>query len=343
MTCWSRRNWLAGACAGLISRAGLAQTTTHSIGKRKMKTHLIGHHLIDLPEGFEALAGDRVELFFGLDRDASKVTATLLARSASAAEFTQRVRDRSTALAAEIHEELKRPLLISEQNSSDGRCHLLRSFEDSQLTHVLRSELFCRIGTAVVHLDAESYRVAAEPAEQRLLRIGAQIVDLATSEKSGRGFGIDHFLIGSDHDQEIGTLNFKSAAAPDVLITVRINALTPNPEPGLLARWDRNFSAFLRAAPGAPSTIRRGAVPIGGMAGDELLTKAQMNGRRVMKLNAESRRDKPGLATPLLSLVCDTEPVGPAEHWPQPVWSEDETIKIWEEVVGSIRLRPGSV
>jgi hypothetical protein len=343
VTEWTRRTWLTFGLIALVPVQGQAQTTNHASAMQQMKTHSIGRHLVDLPDGFEALAGNRVDLYFGLDADASKITASLLARLASSDEFLARVRKRLADLAAERHDVLDKPMLIRDKASADGKLHLIRSYKNDLLSDVYRSEVFCRVGTAIAHLETRSGEGHADETERHLLGVAARISGPPEPASAGRGFAVEPFLIAADHAQEIGTLNFKSAAAPDVLITMRINALTPNPEPGLLGRWDRNFSAFLRAVPGAPSTIRRGAIPIGGMAGDELLTKAQMNGRRVLKLNAESRRDKPGLATPLLSLVCDTEPVGPADHWPQPVWSEEETIKIWDEITRSIRLRPGSV
>jgi hypothetical protein len=339
----TRREWLAIAGSGHWASQGSAQTTNPANARQQMKTHSIGRHLIDLPDGFEALAGNRVDLYFGLDADASKITASLWARLASNDDFIARVRKRLSELAAERHDVLDKPMLIRDKASADGKLHLIRSYKNDLLSDVYRSEVFCRVDSAIAHLETRSDEGHADETERHLLGVAARISGHPVPPSTGRGFAVEPFLIAADQAQEIGALNFRSAAAADVLITLRINALTPNPEPGLLARWDRNFSAFLRAAPGAPATIRRGAIPIGAMAGDELLTKAQMNGRRVMKLNAESRRDKPGLATPLMSLVCDTEPVGPAERWPQPVWSEEETVKIWDEITRSIRLRPGSV
>jgi hypothetical protein len=130
----------------------------------------------------------------------------------------------------------------------------------------------------------------------------------------------------------------------EVLITYWVNALAPNPDPSLLARWDQNRSALAQLGPGMPAVLRRGAVSLAGMAGsEELLTRAQVNGRFVFQFNAESRRPRPALATPLLSLTLDTEPTGRPENWPKPGWDEAQALAAWDAVVHSLRPRAGAV
>jgi hypothetical protein len=123
-----------------------------------------------------------------------------------------------------------------------------------------------------------------------------------------------------------------------------VNALAPNPDPSLLARWDQNRSALAQLGPGMPAVLRRGAVSLAGMAGsEELLTRAQVNGRFVFQFNAESRRPHPSMVTPLLNLTLDTEPTGRPETWPKAAWDGAQALAVWDAAVHSLRPRAGAV
>ena len=279
MTHWTRRRVLGTALAAAAAPAfAAAQTPPRTQGPLKMKTHAIGRHLLDLPEGFEGLAGNSVAFYFGQGKEARKFSVSLRARNASSASFASLVRERIAALSAARHETLDRPMLVREQASAGGRVHLVRSYEDSQLGHVMRSDVFCLVGTAIAQLEAQSYRVAPEAAEQRLLAMASQITALESPLQAGPGFGIEPLLIATKADQEIATLNFKSGQRADLLFTVDINALSANPVPSLLGRWDRDFAGVLGALSGAPRTIRRGKTTLADMAGEELLTRGRIDG-----------------------------------------------------------------
>ena len=344
MTHLTRRRALAVALAAAATPTfAAAQTPPRTQGPSKMKTHAIGRHLLNLPEGFEGLVGNSAAFYFGQGKEARKFTVSLRARSASAGSLASLVRERIAALTAARHETLDRPMLVREQASAGGRVHLVRSYEDSQLGHVLRSELYCLAGAAIAHLEAQSYRVAPDAAEERLLAMASQINALESPLQAGPGFCIEPLLIAMKADQEIATLNFKSSNRADLLFTVDINALSANPAPSLLGRWDRDFAGVLGALSEAPKTIRRSKTILGDMAGEELLTRARIDGRLVLKFSAESTRAQPSFAMPLLSLTLDTEPVGASETWPAPSWSEEEAVKVWDAVTRSLRLRPGAV
>ncbi|WP_201494702.1 T6SS immunity protein Tli4 family protein [Rubrivivax sp. A210] len=309
----------------------------------QMKTHAAGRHLIALPAGFEILEGSEATLYFGLDAEAPQVRLTLLATQASPAAWTARVQQRVRALGQARHQALSRPMLVLERAQPGGRAHLMRSHEDPQLTHVLRSEVFCLVGTAIAHLEAESYRVAPDEAEQRLLALATQLASPATESAPGPGLALGPLRLAADHVQEIANLNYRHTAHADLLFSLRIDAMAANAQPGLLQRWDRKLPLLARAMPGTPRTLRRGPLTLAGMAGEELLTQAKLDGRTVQKFSAESSRPRPSLATPLLTLALDTEPVGPPERWPAPAWGEDEAVQAWDAVARSLRPRPGAV
>jgi hypothetical protein len=96
--------------------------------------------------------------------------------------------------------------------------------------------------------------------------------------------------VGTRHDQAIATVHFRRTVVPEVLITLFVNALSPNPDPSLLARWDPNRSLLSRRVPGMPTVLWRVPVSLAGMAGsEELLTRAQVNGHFVFRVPVQCR------------------------------------------------------
>jgi hypothetical protein len=344
MIACDRRTWLALVAAAAVMPSGAADLTHPPSGRPTMKTHNLGRQLIDLPQGFEVLPGSDATLYFGLTEDAVEVVVELLARVSTTEDFTARVQQRVAELAAARHRPLNRPMLIRERAIDRGRLHLLRSYKNGSLTDVFRSEVFCRAGTAMARLETRSEADTADATEQRLLQMATEITAADPATAAGRGFCIGALVIATRHDQEIASVHFRSPAVPEVLITYWVNALAPNPDPSLLARWDQNRNALAQLGPGMPAVLRRGPVSLAGMAGsEELLTRSHVNGRFVFQFNAESRRPHPALATPLLSLTLDTEPTGRPETWPKPGWDEAQALAVWDAAVHSLRPRAGAV
>ncbi len=340
----NRRRLLAALLAlPALAAAAAARRSAQPSGAPQMKTHACGRHLIDLPVGFEILDGSEATLYFGLNADAPQARVVLLAAQATPATWAARVQQRIATLGNARHQTLGRPMLVQERAIAAGRTHLLRSYEDPQLTHVLRSEVLCLVGSAIAHLEAESYRVAPEEAEQRLLALAERLAAPASADAPASGLALGPLRAASDHVQEIATLNYRHASHAELLFSLRIDAMAANAQPTLLQRWDRNLPLLARALPGAPRTLRRGTLTLAGMAAEELLTQARLEGRTVQKFSAESSRPRPSLATPLLTLALDTEPVGPPERWPAPGWSEAEAVQAWDATTRSLRPRPGAV
>ena len=341
----NNRRLLLAAMFGLPSLAAMTSATGRANPPKvpRMQTHACGRHLIDLPPGFEIAKGSAATLYFGLDAEAPQLRCTLLAAKSSQAEWTALVAKRLAALGNTRHQHSAGSMLILERAVEPGRTHLLRSYEDPQLSHVLRSEVFCLTGNAIAHLEAESYRVPPDEAEQRLLLVANQLISPVTSDAPGPGLALGPLRVASNHAQEIATLFYRHASHPDLLFSLGMDAMAANGEATLLQRWDRRLPLLARALPGGPRTLRRGALKLAGMAAEELLTSAVLEGRAVQKFSAESSRPGPGFATPLLTLALDTEPTGPQEKWAPPVWSEAEAMRVWDATTNSMRLRPGAI
>jgi len=280
---------------------------------------------------------------YGIQGQGHKLRLTLLATNADQAAWTARVQQRIATLASERHATLKRPMLVMERAEAVGRSHILRSYERPRLPHVLRSEVFCLVGGAIAHLEAVSYRVAPDEAEQRLLSAAAALVAPEPESAPGPGMSLGPIRLTSDHAQEILAISYRHAEHADLRFSLRIDAMAAGGQPTLLQRWDRNLSQLMTHLPTRLRTLRRGPVALAGMTAEELLTEAPLDGRSVLKFSAESSRPRPAFAAPLVTLSLDTEPVGRPEHWPDPAWNVPVATQAWDAVTRSLRLRPGAV
>jgi hypothetical protein len=340
---WSRREWLMTCFTAAAACVGGADGSQSSKGRLFMKTFPLGRHLIDLPEGFQQLAGSTVELYFGLTPDALHVTWSLVAARLSRDEFKTRVDVRIAELKAKRHATLNRAMLIEERTSDDGRLRLIRSYYNNLLDDVFRSEVFCFTGSSLTTFAMQTAEMGPDERERTLMSIANSVRSVDAGAPASAGFQLGTLVVQAPHDQEIASVNFRNPTAPDALISISVNALAPNASPSLLVRWDKNHSLFARIAAGSPTTIRRGKVAMAGMEGEELLSKMNENGRTIMQFGAESRRSQPAFDAPLINVTLDTQPIGRPSTWPPASWTEQQAVGAWDGMIRSLRLRPGSI
>ena len=341
-----RRAWLqATAVAGLNALTGCKPSEKErAVASRlvqKMTTHAIGRHLVDVPADF-SMEGGSVVLTYGLDKDFTTVRVEVKSFAATAESFASFVRKRSLEISSETHDKLVNTSMLIETIELSPNAVLLRSYDNSLMTDAFRTRLIALVGTVLMTASQDSYKGNYAPATQRLTRVASQLSASDGDAVGGKGFRIGKLLIAADHDQEYGDVFFRSKAANAVLIEVLVDAIAPNPSPSLLGRWDS--ADWVEATMGRkPKTARRGQITLAGMQGEELLTKADMNGRLVMKIWAESKRPTPGFATPLLDVQIDTEPNSLEDKAVPAPWTEQDTTAVWDAIVKSARSRPGAV
>ena len=307
-----------------------------------MTTHAVGRHLIDLPADFE-MGDGRVELTYGLTAEFTTVEVSIESFVATAESFEALVRKRASGIASRMHLKLANTSMLIETVRVSPTAAILRRYRDSLTTKSFRSELVALVGGVLLICWQDSYSEAPAPAIQRLTLLSRQLASIESEAAGGKGFRFGKLVIAGDHDQENGDVFFRSKSAPGVVIEFHADAISPDPSPSLLGRWhEPGWNAALLGP--KPSVVREGPITLAGMRGEELLTKASyLDGRVDMKIWAESKRPTPGFATPLLKIEIDTVPRGPKEEAPPAVWSELDTITIWDVVVKSVRLRPGAV
>lgn len=112
-------------------------------------------------------------------------------------------------------------------------------------------------------------------------------------------------------------------------------------EPGLRERAG-GATGFLASVLSGQSTLRNRARPVGPIAADEILMATTQNGRRNygFKWEAPGKANslaEPNLIAELLDGIQDPEAGGPSSFK-----DDDETLVLWDEIIDSIRLRPGA-
>ena len=303
-----------------------------------MTTYAVGRHLIDLPSDFAMEGGEVVgpsEVVF--------VEVRVESFDATAESYAAFVRKRSNEIASETHDKLPNTSMLIEMIPLSTVATLLRRFDNSLMTDAFRTELLTLVGTTLLTATADSFEGIFRPEIQRLTLLSSQLASIESETAGGKGFRLGKLLIAADHDQENGRAFFRSKAATGVKIEFDVNAISPDPSPSLLGRWNRPGWNSALVGP-KPAVVREGPITLAGMNGEELLTKASyIAGREDMKIWAESKRPTPGFATPLLSVSIDTVPQGPRENAPPAVWTELDAVTVWDAIVKSVRLRPGAV
>ena len=306
-----------------------------------MTTHAVGRHLIDVPSEF-SLNGSDVELTFGLTADFTKVEVTVKSFAESASTFEDFVRKRSNEIASERHDKLVDTSMLVETIPISPVAVILRAYRDSYTTKSFRSELLALVGNIILTCEQDSYGEPPAAAVQQLKLLSTQI-KYRESTDGGKGFRFGHLLLASEHDQEHGTIYFRSEKAPGVTIEFYVDAISPDPSPSLLGRWHAPGWDTAMIGP-RPDVVREGPITLAGMQGEELLTKGQFRKGRVdVKYSAESKRRNPSFATPYMTIGLDTVPRVAPEQTPPASWTVLDATVVWDAVVKSVRLRPGSV
>ena len=112
-------------------------------------------------------------------------------------------------------------------------------------------------------------------------------------------------------------------------------------EPGLRERAG-GATGFLASLLSGKSTLRNHARPVGPIEADEILMAATQNGRRGYAFMWEAPGKPHSLAEPYLTAQLTDGIYDPEVPGPNSFTDDDEALALWDEIVGSIRLRPGA-
>jgi len=112
-------------------------------------------------------------------------------------------------------------------------------------------------------------------------------------------------------------------------------------KPGLRERAG-GATGFLAGVLAGKSTLRSRARSVGPIEGDEILMAATQNGRRSYGFKWEAPGKASSLAEPYLIVELTDGIQDPEAAGPTSFKDDDEALALWDEIIDSIRLRPGA-
>jgi len=163
---------------------------------------------------------------------------------------------------------------------------------------------------------------------------------------TGVGFVVgDVMLVDKDFNLEEWYLSAKFPGKPAVIFKMDAFARYQT-EPGLRARVGGGLASsalsFLAGALSGKSTLRNHARPVGPIEADEILMAATQSNRRCYSFTWETPGKPHSLAEPNLIAELVDGIYDPAAAGPQSFADDDEALALWDEIIDSIRLRPGA-
>lgn len=309
-----------------------------------MRTHCVGRYLIDLPADFEQMLASDVELTYGVDKNFRTVNVKVLRAAGPQPLFDSIVSRRAAELAAEHHFEAPSKSMLASRQRFNDNTELIRSYKSPDMLGSYRSEYYAQHGAAVAVFAGRVYTdEQPDPIEAKILKVVKRTSFVPSPDKAGHGTCLGPLLIDAGQDGERFVLAFRAKSVPDVLIEINMNSMLAKSDGGLLKRWDSK-AGMLNKLDFQSSTLRRGTVAVGGMPGEELLSKGKEHGHVVRGFTAEALQTKPAtFSTPSLAISMNMGGQLESSDYVDASWSDEGAMAIWDAIVKSIRPRPGAV
>jgi Tle cognate immunity protein 4 C-terminal domain len=309
-----------------------------------MRTHCVGRYLIDLPAALEQSPLSEVELYYGLTKDFETVKVRVADQTRSPTALKKLVDARVADLQANHHfESPSKNMFAARVVLADG-VEAVQSYKSSRRIETLNHEVFFDRGAAVGLASAFSFKGdSPEQLQQRLFMVAkssqATGPDINTVKP---GTCLGPLVIDAGQDGEVFGVAFTSTRIKDLFITIDMNSMVAKSDGGLLARRAAN-SGLLAKLNFQSTVLRKGASTIGGRPAEELLEAGKDREKRVLGfygetlLQSPSRFDAPQIA-------IEMKMGGQVEGlYIDASLSDKEALLLWDAVIKSIRLRPGSM
>ena len=307
-----------------------------------LRTRCLARFLIDLPDDFEQV-GD-VELIYGLTKDYRKVKVESLPASEASRGWEAIVSARKVELMTAYHSDSPSKSMLALEKRLDERTALLRAYNSSLRVESFKSELYRRLGDSMVRTTVRAYDGdKPDVIEAEALSVVNRTSFVSEPTKAGRGACLGPLLIDAGQDGEWFTVSFKSKRVPDVLLEFNSNSLLAESDGGLLARMSREQSRLDRIG-FTSDTLRRGKIMIANRPGEELLIKGKEHEKVVRLFVSEPLLLKPAtFQEPSFAINMKMGGQRGSPEYVDASMSDNDAIAMWDAIVKSIRVRPGSL
>lgn len=294
----------------------------------------LGRYLLEVPSGTEV-----VGRFKYMDNDIEVV------RGESTSVYLKRLQSKEDELKKALHSR-GGTMFVESRNFGPGQTELVSWTSDaSRILH--HYELFSHFEQPAITLT-----MSTDGSASRFEEIKAYSRELAGSIRyrgdkempAAPGFCIEAgFLKGAELNAEEVAVGLDVPGYPTVTLSYD-SYVTGNPDRPLLSRVPL-VPAMLVSLLDGTSTLRRRDRNIGPIKGQELLVRANENGKRSYEFLWESQGQADSIEFPFMSLQLSTsaESDDNGEVIDAPFANDEEALAFWDAILGSIRLRPGAV
>ncbi|NMM37635.1 MAG: hypothetical protein HHJ09_08975 [Glaciimonas sp.] len=298
------------------------------------KTHCLGRYLIDLNADV------------AVDADFKYASGNIeTRRNMLQSDFERLVSTRETNLKSTPHK-LGGTMLVGRTELGSSKV-LLQTWSDATTTkniHLNESFIYFPEKRTLFLHSAESTASAQTRSVELFKRVANSYQYREPDEiPSSIGFCINSGLIVSSllSTEEVkAAFHFKQYPS----VSVYFNSyLTGNPDTELLDRLGGLPASLMQAAAGMTS-LRRGNRNLGPVKGQELLVRASAEGKRSYEFLWESQGRDSSIEFPFISLkLTTTAETHNGKIVDAPFKTDAEALQFWDEILQTLRLRPGAV
>lgn len=294
------------------------------------RLHCIGRHVIELPGSFAASAVT-TGIFKALGSGAEEQGFDIVVRATglSRAQFAREIAKRRTEL-EQSGDETVNVFKLERKVNEDAIVFRVQEIEDAYV-----SEINLLRGSAMVTVRHESFDGKFLEAEEKLIEFSAKISD--NSAGVLQGFCLGPVVIGGEYKSEYGSFLFRNGTGAD--FEVGIDTYAPDERVPLLARMSGPDS-LLTIFGVKHMVLRTGERSVAGMRAHEWLGWAKITDEqdvKTLQFNLETMRLKPAKSSPSLTITFETaQPLDDGTRT-KTLISDQEAIRIWDSVIGSIR------
>ncbi|HEX6735427.1 MAG TPA: T6SS immunity protein Tli4 family protein [Azonexus sp.] len=233
------------------------------------------------------------------------------------------------------------PMFLERANHRNGSATLI-SWKSPYSEELIIFDTYFFTGSKALKYSSPVDPEIRHEALSRRVRLNEEWREIESGEiPDGIGFVAgDVMLAAKRFNLESWTLSAKFPGKPDVNFIMHGFAQRVV-EPGLRERAG-GATGFLATVLAGKSTLRNRARPVGPITGDEILLAATQNGRRSYGFKWEAQGKTNALAEPNLIVELTDGIHDPDAAGPTSFKDDDEALALWDEIIDSIRLRPGA-
>ncbi len=300
-----------------------------------------GHVSFERPEAlrpvyqFNPGDGDAT-LYFGRDANFKQVEVTVVAVGVDQSRFRATIEARDAEIAASVHDDAGRSMLIDREGDEAGDRILLRSYARKNVVEAHTLELHKLVGGVHVALQATSY------GEDDLQAVRSRLETVATSlwvneprKSSQKGLCLGSLRVSAGQDYEAARMQYQGVGPTfgDVQLELEMDSLPAGKSLGLVERGEANLAGLeIR-----PRVLRKGQRDLAGGKGDEWLGVFEAEGHPLHSFFAETSTASLQQGASRLQVTLHAgEAKNDVDIIPSPL-EDGQAMQLWDALISSFR------